>query len=452
RSTISRIERAIRSKNDFAICCIDLSDLGAYNTAYGDVRGDEVIIQFSKIIQQAVKRYGSAEAFVGHLGGDDFIAVTASDTCVAVCEALIKQFDHIGTAFYDHHDREQGYLVQRNKEGSLTQYPLMRVCVTIIQNKVTPITEPSEISRIAQELKNYMKTLPGSCYIKYCRPGISGKGVSAPADGAEPMLEICFPTRGKNVLVPRLYRHGGTGIFLDSLIRQKEIRSVYQPIVDLQTREVVGYEALTRTLGDPCADEASRLFAAAREAGCIKELDVLCVESALISGQKLAPGKKLFINVNHETLLDQARMKRLFDFKGSIGFKNIVIEVTEQSLLRSFDKVREMLIELKEQGVLVAIDDVGGGAVSLRDVATLRPDFIKFDRSLIRQIDQSTTKQQVVLSLILFARGIHAMTSAEGIVSKEEYETCLMCGIDLGQGHYFGKPETAFLTKPLKCQ
>jgi len=119
-----------------------------------------------------------------------------------------------------------------------------------------------------------------------------------------------------------------------------------------------------------------------------------------------------------------------------------VIEVTEQSILRSFDKLHDAMMELKEQGVSVAIDDLGGGAVSLRDVAILKPEYIKFDRSLIRQIDTSTTKQQIVLSMILFARGIQAQTTAEGIETKEEYETARMCGVNLGQGYYFARPGT----------
>jgi EAL domain-containing protein (putative c-di-GMP-specific phosphodiesterase class I) len=79
----------------------------------------------------------------------------------------------------------------------------------------------------------------------------------------------------------------------------------------------------------------------------------------------------------------------------------------------------------------------------LRDVAVLKPDYIKFDRFLIRQIDTNIMKQQIVLSMILFANGIKAQTTAEGIETKEEYETVLMCGVDLGQGYYFARPGPA---------
>ena len=92
----------------------------------------------------------------------------------------------------------------------------------------------------------------------------------------------------------------------------------------------------------------------------------------------------------------------------------------------------------------VGIDDVGGGAVSLRDVAVLRPDYIKLDRSLIRQIDTTTSKQQIVMSLNVFARGIGAKTVAEGIETAEELEAVRMCGADLGQGFYLARPGEPF--------
>ncbi|MEK7211712.1 MAG: EAL domain-containing protein, partial [Patescibacteria group bacterium] len=107
-------------------------------------------------------------------------------------------------------------------------------------------------------------------------------------------------------------------------------------------------------------------------------------------------------------------------------------------------KVRDALFELKEQGVSIAIDDVGGGAVSLRDVAILKPDYMKFDRSLIRQIDSNSTKQQIVLSLILFANGIKAITTAEGIETKEEYAAVQSLGVSLAQGYYFARPGKPF--------
>ena len=438
RSSLLRIERAINLKKPFAVCCVDLSDMAAFNSAYGVARGDEIITHLAEIIKDSLDREGSPDDFLGHLGGDDLLVVTRSDYAVPIAESVIQTFDSGISNFYDPHDRAQGYIVQRNKEGILTHYPLMGVCMAIVHSDHMPMREMPQISQIAGQLKKYIKGLAGSCYVKY------QKGYKATEKGSG-IVEVRFPTKMKSV---RLMASGKgpekSHDFFNAVINAKAIQPVYQPIVDIKTRQIHGYESLTRGSADSPFDDAAMLFSVARESGRVKELDKLCLDCALKSAQALPPDKKLFLNLNHETLIDPKVMKDLFAEKGVIGFKNIVIEVTEQSILRSFDKVRDALLELKEQGVSVAIDDVGGGAVSLRDVAILKPDYIKFDKTLIRQIDTSITKQQIVLSMKLFANGIQAMTTAEGIETREEYETLLMCGIALGQGYYFARPGKAF--------
>ena len=432
RSSVLRIERAILSKNTFAVCCVDLANLSVFNRAYGDARGDEVIIRLAHIIREALQYQGASDDFVGHLGGDDLVVMTRSGTAESLSEAIIQNFDTVIPSFYDTQDREQGYLVQRSKEGTLTQYPVMSVSIAIVHNEKRPRYRLPQISRIAGELKKYMKALPGSCYIQYRRRLKSDEGDA---------LEVRFPSKMKSISITEIGDDSDRHVaFFKALLKSKNIRSVYQPIVDLKTQRIVGYEALTRALSDVPTEDAASLFASARDAGMVKELDELCVEQALKSAQTMGSDKMLFLNLNHETLIDAKIMKRIFAHRGVIDYKNIVIEMTEQSILRSFDKVRGALLDLKEQGVSFAIDDVGGGAVSLRDVAALKPDYIKFDRSLIRQIDTSTTKQQIVLSMILFAKGIHALTTAEGIETREEYEAVRMCGVNVGQGYYFAKP------------
>ena len=440
RSSMLRIERAARSKEPFAVCCLDLGNLSVFNSAYGDSRGDEVIIRLAHIIRDVLQYQGHPNDFVGHLGGDDLVVMIQSQGAEAVSEAIIQNFDAVIPSFYDAADREQGYLVQRNKDGALTQYPVMSLSIAIVQNEKRPRYRLPQISRIAGELKKYMKALPGSCYIQYRR---RSRLKTDPAEA----LEVHFPSKMKSINITEVNedseRHTA---FFKALLKTKNIRTLFQPIVDMRTKRIVGFEALTRVLSDTPTEEATYLFSAAREAGVVKELDEICVETALKSAQTLGDDKKLFLNLNQETLLDKKIMGRLFADRGALDYKNIVIELTEQSILRSFDKVRDALLELKKKGVSVAIDDLGGGAVSLRDVATLKPDYIKFDRSLIRQIDVSTTKQQIVLSMILFAKGINALTTAEGIETREEYEAVRMCGVNLGQGYYFAKPG-ALITK-----
>ncbi len=436
RSCVLRIERVILSKKLFAVCYIDLSNLSAFNATYGDARGDQVIIRLGEILQESVKRMGTRDDFLGHVGGDDFILVTHPDLAESLSEEIIRHFDEAVPNFYDAHDRKNGYILMKNVKGELVQCPIMSVSIAIVHNYFVALTEVSEVSQVARELKNYMKQLPGSCFMKDRR-------------------HVIRNTK-ENTVLPTENNQKKTGAassadkeekfekFIGEILKNKRIRTRYQPIIDLKTKRVTGYEALTSGTTNDTFSEPVTLFTMGRESGKIRELDQLCVEFALKNGQALPSDKKLFLNLNHETLIDPKFMRNLFSAKGSIGFKNIVIEVTEQSILRSFEKIRDALYELKSQGVSVAIDDVGGGAVSLRDVAVLKPDYIKFDRSLIRQIDTNITKQQIVLSMILFANGIKAQTTAEGIETKEEYETVLMCGVDLGQGYYFARPGPPF--------
>ncbi len=440
RSSLLRIEHAIRDKKLFAVCCVDLSDLSAYNSAYGDARGDEIIISLAKTIEDVLKSHGGADDFLGHLGGDDFLIVTSYDSAVRISESIIYNFDAEIHKFYESEDKKQGYILQRNSKGFLMHYPIMSCSVVILHDENQPLTEISEIGRIVSELKKYTKTITGSCYIKYrhrpqmppdLKPGES--------------LEVRFPNKMKSVIVPNAAPETDKySVFFNEILKARKIETAYQPIVDLRGRQVIGYEALTRSRADNFTTEPALLFSIARESGKIKELDQLCVEVALMSGQKLGPDKKLFINLNLETLIDPKIMKEIFSKKNVIDYHNIVIELTEQSILRAFENVRDALFELKEKGVSVAIDDVGGGAVSLRDVAILKPDYMKFDRSLIRQIDSNSTKQQIVLSLILFANGIKAVTTAEGIETKEEYQTVQGLGVSLAQGYYFARPGKPF--------
>ena len=120
-----RIERAVRSKEPFSVCCLDLGNLSVFNRAYGDARGDEVIIRLARIVGEVLKYQGVTDDFVGHLGGDDLVVMTRSVTAEALSETIIQNFDAVIMSFYDAADREQGYLVQRNKEGALTQYPVI---------------------------------------------------------------------------------------------------------------------------------------------------------------------------------------------------------------------------------------------------------------------------------------------------------------------------------------
>lgn len=439
RSTVIRIERAIASKKPFAVCSVDLSNLEAFNRAYGDSRGDDLIIKIGEIILGIVNQGAPGEFFVGHLGGDDFLVVADPMLAIPIAKMIIRSLDETIPNFYEPNDRHLGYVVSQTKDGRTVRHPIMSVCIAVVQNNTFPIDSVAEISRVAGILQKKMKTLPGSCYMK-------NREEYYETITAEEPQGVYAPGKAKGVQIQGLTEKERNRLFEEVVLRGRKISTVYQPIVDLKTRQIMGYEALTRGVPDSPFQDPTLMFHTAREIGQVRQLDRLCLDMALKNGQTLPPDRKLNVNLNHETLIDQKSIKHIFTERGELGFKDLVVEITEESILGSFEKMRNTLLSIKEQGASVAIDDIGGGAVSLRDVAILRPEYIKFDRSLIRQIDKNTTKQRIVLSMLLFANGIGAITTAEGIETKEEYETMLSCGVQLGQGYFFARPNKQFIT------
>lgn len=439
RSSLVRVERAVQSKDKLAIIGFDVPGFHAFSLVYGSDRADELVLRVGKIIQEKLAFQHRSDAFLGHLGSDDFMAVVHSPGAVAVAEEIIRAFDRESQNFHRPEDRARGYWMAPKADGQAEKRPFMTLTVVIVHNDSVPLRSLVEVGRIAGQLKRYLKEVPRSGYIDYSKP--------EPLDGGRlpAKLQVRFPASGESASVQSYHESlDRTAAFFQKILKEHKIRTVYQPIADLKKLEIVGYEALTRAISDYPINEATLLFAIARQTDCVKQLDRLCVEFALKAAQKLAKGLHLSLNLNVETLLDGAVVKDITAFKGRLAYEDIVIEVTEQSLFRSFDKVRDALEVFREAGASVAIDDVGGGAVSLRDVAILKPNYIKFDRSLIRQIDTSTAKQQIVMSLNKFADGIGAKTVAEGIETPEEMKAVLMCGADLGQGYYLARPGEPF--------
>lgn len=439
RSSVLRLEKAIASKKPYAVCSVDLSNLDAFNKVYGDSRGDDVIVRVGEIVSGIVNQGAPGEFFVGHLGGDDFLVVAEPILAVPIAKMIIRNFDEAIPNFYDAQDRKAGFVVLRDQEGATTRHPIMSVCIAVVQNNSFPIDSVAEISRVAGILQKKMKSLPGSCYMKNREEYYETVVVEEPHG-------IYAPGKAKGVQIYGLTDKERNELFEKIVLKEKRISTVYQPIVDLKTREIVGYEALTRGVPDSPFQDPSLMFHTAREIGQVRQLDQICLEAALKNGQGLPPGRYLAVNLNHETLINQKSIVHLFSGRGVIDFKNLVIEITEESILGTFDKMSETLLGIRQQGAAVAIDDMGGGAVSLRDVAILRPDFIKFDRSLIHQIDKNITKQKIVLSMLLFSGGIGGRTVAEGIETKEEYETVFSSGVQLGQGYFFARPNKQFIT------
>jgi EAL domain-containing protein (putative c-di-GMP-specific phosphodiesterase class I) len=231
-------------------------------------------------------------------------------------------------------------------------------------------------------------------------------------------------------------------------LRKRRVRTVYQPIFDLNTMELHGHEALTRGPLDTAFESPELLFQFAGDHEATWELEQLCIESSAVH-YAARPGGNLFINVEADSITALTTRKETLEPLLRLR-QRVVIEVTERSAIRDIPVFREALNALREKGFRIAIDDAGSGYASLQSIAELRPNYLKVANTLVTGLHADTIKRDVVEMLVNLARRIDATCVAEGIETPEDLEECRRLGIPYGQGFYLGVPEEVPATGPAR--
>jgi EAL domain-containing protein (putative c-di-GMP-specific phosphodiesterase class I) len=216
------------------------------------------------------------------------------------------------------------------------------------------------------------------------------------------------------------------------------LQVVFQPIVRLTDRAVVGYEGLSRFDGRPTRSP-DRWFEEAAEVGLLVSLELAAVRAAMERLHAL-PGDAYFsINLSPATAASSAFEETLTVMAAS----RIVLEITEHAVVEDYGALNASLRKFRDLGVRLAIDDAGAGFASLRHILLLRPDVIKLDISLTRDIDKDDSRRSLARALISFATDVGADIVAEGIETGPELEALLDLGVLFGQGFYTGRPAPA---------
>jgi EAL domain-containing protein (putative c-di-GMP-specific phosphodiesterase class I) len=229
---------------------------------------------------------------------------------------------------------------------------------------------------------------------------------------------------------------------LQLLIAQKRVRSVFHPIVRIADRSVVGHEALTRPVGEHGFGSVEELFAFAESTDLLSEFERLCRTTSIRAAAELPGRGLLFLNASARAVEDPEWSSGQVDVllaQNGMSPKNVVIEITERLAVTQIDTFSVVLRSFKERGYRVAVDDMGAGYASLQSLASIEPEFLKFDVSLVRDIDKSSIKRGLLESLRSLADKIRARVIAEGIEREEERATLLSLGVELGQGFLFHK-------------
>lgn len=161
----TEMKKRLLNKETFAIMYFDLDNFKAYNDVYGFANGDEIIKFTARTISKHVHQIPNSDNFLGHIGGDDFVAIIGKTDYDKVCQEIIIEFDKYAVDFYNEDDVERGYVEVANRRGIIEQFPLTTISIAVLEVDSKIYKSTLEIGEIAGQIKHQAKTILGSSYI-----------------------------------------------------------------------------------------------------------------------------------------------------------------------------------------------------------------------------------------------------------------------------------------------
>lgn len=161
----AELKKRISNRENFSVLYLDLDNFKAYNDVYGFLKGDEIIKYTADTIVRCVHNYIHEGAFVGHIGGDDFIAIVPILNCDEICKNIIASFDAHVTKFFTEEDVEKGYIEVANRKGIIEQFPITSISIGVVVVDKGRFKNTLEIGEVAAQVKHLAKTTFGSTYV-----------------------------------------------------------------------------------------------------------------------------------------------------------------------------------------------------------------------------------------------------------------------------------------------
>ncbi len=161
----AEMKKRLLNKEIFAILYFDLDNFKAYNDVYGFANGDEIIKFTARTISKHIHLIEDSNNFIGHIGGDDFIAIIGKTDYDKVCQNIILEFDKCIVNYYNEIDNERGYVEVANRRGIIEQFPLTTISIAVVEVDYKTYKSTLEIGEIGAQVKHQAKTIMGSTYI-----------------------------------------------------------------------------------------------------------------------------------------------------------------------------------------------------------------------------------------------------------------------------------------------
>jgi diguanylate cyclase (GGDEF)-like protein len=227
------------------------------------------------------------------------------------------------------------------------------------------------------------------------------------------------------------------------VIARSQLRAVYQPIVELASGRVLGFEGLIRPIPPAPFVDPGSLFAAAAASGHLVALDMTCLETIVAGAASLDAQYHLSVNLSPATVeAPEFSAASLLSILARHHFSpdRLILELTEQQPITDLERVRARLESCRGAGIRLAADDVGAGNAGLRLLSEMRFDVVKVDLSLVQRSVSNASSSAVVESVVSFASRTGALVVGEGIERSEQVAQLLALGVPAGQGYLLGRP------------
>jgi diguanylate cyclase (GGDEF)-like protein len=386
------LSKRSRATELHAVLLLDLNDFKRVNDVYGHGAGDDVLIHVAKRLQHAIRQ----QDLVARFGGDEFAILahlgTGEDDAKALALRVIHELDQPITV------------------GSIQHQIGVAIGITLLAQNGG---DAPEIMRKADIALYRAKAEPGSALC------IFEAGMDAHVRERD--------------LIEREFR---------TALKQGTIQPHYQPLMNLQTADIAGFEALARwkhpELGNVPPD---RFIPIAESCGLMSELTDHLLRQAAQAACQWPNDMTLAFNISASQLKDRTLGLRILSILGEAGLPpyRLEIEITESALVQDLEGAQQVVGALREAGVRVALDDFGTGYSNLYHLRNFKIDRIKIDRSFIDKMEEDAEASALIRGLMGLSQGLGLNVTVEGIELPSQAAALLAQGCQQGQGYLFGR-------------
>ena len=161
----AELKKRLFNNETFGVLYLDLDNFKAYNDVYGFIKGDEIIKFTARTIVKNVHAIENNDCFVGHIGGDDFVAIVSKTDYDKICQDIISEFDANILQYFTEEDRKRGYIEVANRRGILEDFPLTAISIGVVIVEPNKFSNILEIGEVGAQVKHLSKTIMGSSYV-----------------------------------------------------------------------------------------------------------------------------------------------------------------------------------------------------------------------------------------------------------------------------------------------